>query len=149
MIVLEQSMEVTMKDVIDLAIDSFYRWSEAFNSRNIYGMLQEMHFPHYRLSGRNDVKIWETSDEHQIMLEDDTQKLIDENWAKTTTTEMSAVQFSDKKVHLTFLQTRRHPDGTPYNSFQTLWIFIEVNGKWGVKIRSSFLDNSLSDSNLF
>ena len=87
MIVLEQSMEVTMNDVIDLAIDSFYRWSEAFNSRNIDGMLQEMHFPHYRLSGRNDVKIWETSDEHQIMLEDDTQKLIDENWGKTTTTE--------------------------------------------------------------
>ena len=74
-----------MKEAKDLAIDSFLRWSQAFNSRNIEGMLEEMHFPHYRLSGRNDVKIWETSEEHQIMLEDDTQKLIDENWEKTTT----------------------------------------------------------------
>jgi len=33
------------------AINSFKRWSMAFNERDARGMIAEMHFPHIRLAG--------------------------------------------------------------------------------------------------
>jgi hypothetical protein len=136
-----------MSDPINEAIQSFERWSKAFNSRDIDGMLNEMHFPHYRLSCYNDIKVCHSSSEHRNTLDLDTQILREEDWHETTTSRLNAVQSGDNKVHLTFYQTRRNSDDVAYNSFETLWIFTRINAKWGARFRSSFLNNSQADAN--
>ena len=65
------------------AIECLIRWQDAFNNRDLEGMLREMHFPHYRISSDNMFNVWETSSDfsqnHYIM----TKALDSEGWVKT------------------------------------------------------------------
>ena len=45
------------------------------------------------------------------------------------------------------IQSRIHSDGSEYNRFQTLWVFIREDDRWGVKFRSSFLVNATENTN--
>ena len=71
-----------------------------------------------------------------------TEKLRAEGWHTTVTKSIDAVQAGSEKVHLVIRQSRQHADGTEYNGFDTLWIFTKIDGKWGVRFRSSFLANA-------
>ena len=44
------------------AINSFKRWSMAFNERDARGMIAEKHFPHIRLGGTT-FQTWVNSDD--------------------------------------------------------------------------------------
>ena len=38
--------------------------------------------------------------------------------------------------------SRSREDNTEYNGVDSLWIFTEIEGKWGAKLRSSYLSGS-------
>ena len=110
-------------------------------------MVAQMHFPHLRLSGTNQIQVWNTAEEFTSNFNGQTQKLKEEGWVRTESNFVQAIQSNPEKVHLTMIQSRIHIDESEYNTFQTLWLFIRENGRWGVKFRSSFLVNATENSN--
>ena len=129
-----------MSDSAAQAIASFERWNAAFNARDMDAMVAEMHFPHRRQSGTNEFQVWETADDfRESGGEKTTAALKAEGWDHTATTSIEAVHSGPDKVHLAIHQSRRRADGSEYNGFLTLWIFTEIDGRWGVQFRSSYV----------
>jgi len=101
-------------------------------------MLDEMHFPHIRISGRNKIQIWSSRDDQISRHDGMSERLYAEDWVETITSDLRAVREGPDKVHLAMKQYRRNRDGMDYNIFDTLWIFTRENGKWGVRFRPSY-----------
>ena len=129
------------------AKESYKRWLQGFNARDRDAMVAELHFPHLRLSGSNQIQVWDTAANIKANFDEQTQKLKEEGWVRTDSNFIEAIQKGPDKVHLTMIQSRVHSDGSEYNRFETLWIFIRVNDRWGVKFRSSFLVNATENTN--
>ena len=129
------------------AKESYKRWLQGFNARDRDAMVAELHFPHLRLSGSNQIQVWDTAANLNANFDEQTQKLKEEGWVRTDSNFIEAIQKGPDKVHLTMIQSRVHSDGSEYNRFETLWIFIRVNDRWGVKFRSSFLVNATENTN--
>ena len=123
------------------AIDCLVRWQDAFNNRDLEGMLREMHFPHYRISSDNMFNVWETredfSQNHYIM----TKALDSEGWVKTISDSFEVFQSGFNKVHIGIKPSRINSTGESYNSFESLWIVTKLDNTWGVQFRSSFLSS--------
>lgn len=134
-----------MSDPASDLTKSFKRYLHAFNQRDVEGLLAEMHFPHMRLV--DDVfQRWETSDGMAEMEEFVTKSLKSEGWHTSEAKLIEAVQVGPEKVHLANRMSRLKEDGTEYNTFDTPWIFTKVDGRWGVRFRSSFLKNVVGGS---
>ena len=136
-----------MTKEVEEAKESYKRWLQGFNSRDRAAMVAELHFPHLRLSGSNQIQVWDTAANINANFDEQTQKLKEEGWVRTDSNLINAIQKGSDKVHLTMIQSRIHSDGSEYNRFQTLWIFIRENERWGVKFRSSFLVNATENTN--
>ncbi len=136
-----------MTKEVEEAKESYKRWLQGFNSRDRDAMVAELHFPHLRLSGSNQIQVWDTAANINANFDEQTQKLKEEGWIRTDSNLINAIQEGSDKVHLTMIQSRIHSDGSEYNRFQTLWIFIRENERWGVKFRSSFLVNATENTN--
>ena len=136
-----------MTKEVEEAKESYKRWLQGFNSRDRAAMVDELHFPHLRLSGSNQIQVWDTAANINANFDEQTQKLKEEGWVRTDSNLINAIQEGSDKVHLTMIQSRIHSDGSEYNRFQTLWIFIRENERWGVKFRSSFLVNATENTN--
>ena len=136
-----------MTKEVEEAKESYKRWLQGFNSRDRDAMVAELHFPHLRLSGSNQIQVWDTAANINANFDEQTQKLKEEGWGRTDSNMINAIQKGSDKVHLTMIQSRIHSDGSEYNRFQTLWIFIRENERWGVKFRSSFLVNATENTN--
>jgi hypothetical protein len=102
-----------MNNYAEEAIQTFKRWAQAFNDRDADAMIADM-----------------------------TAALKAEGWHTTITKSVVAAQAGPEKVHLVIRQSRQRADGTEYNGFDTLWIFTNIDGRWGVQFRSSFLANA-------
>lgn len=137
----ESNEDFILSNYAEEAIQTFKRWAQAFNDRDADAMIAEMHFPHMRLAG-TDFQTWGTSDDFKNPQDDMTAALIAEGWHTTITKSVTAAQVGPEKVHLVIRQSRQHEDGSEYNGFDTLWIFTNIDGKWGVQFRSSFLANA-------
>src|SRR5262249_59181248 len=48
------------------------------------------------------------------------------------------IHASNDKVHVDTMFTRYRADGTKIGSYESLYILTKENGRWGVKLRSSF-----------
>ena len=136
-----------MTKEVEEAKESYKRWLQGFNSRDRDAMVAELHFPHLRLSGSNQIQVWDTAANINANFDEQTQKLKEEGWVRTDSNLINAIHKGSDKVHLTMIQSRIHSDGSEYNRFQTLWIFIRENERWGVKFRSSFLVNATENTN--
>ena len=97
-----------------------------------------MHFPHVRL-WNNQFSIFNSAEEFLTGFDLQTEKLKQEGWNHTVTIDIKAVQSDDTKVHLLLLQSRRNKHDVEIEYFQTLWIMTKIDGKWGIKFRSSFV----------
>jgi hypothetical protein len=129
-------------DFANEAIETFKRWSQAFNDRDAEAMIAEMHFPHLRLAG-TEFQTWKTAEDFRAPQDSMTESLREEGWHITKTKSVTAVQAGPEKVHLVIRQSRQHADGTEYNGFDTLSIISKIDGRWGVQFRSSFLANAV------
>ena len=97
-----------MPDAIEQAKASFGRWNNAFNARDMEGMVAEMHFPHRRMAGDNEFQVWRTEADFRATRGDNaTASLAAQKWHHTATTSIEVVQSSADKVHLAINQSRR------------------------------------------
>ena len=136
-----------MSKEVKEAKESYSRWLRGFNLRDREAMVAELHFPHLRLSGSNQIQVWNTAADINSNFDEQSQNLNEEGWVRTDSNFIDAIQEGLHKVHLTMIQSRIRSDGSEYNRFQTLWIFIREEGRWGVKFRSSFLANAAENTN--
>ena len=120
------------------AMASMRRWQDAFNSRDPSLQVAVMHFLHHRLAG-SVLNSWVTAEEWIAGQPAIDRQLRDEEWHYTKIESINAVQGNSEKVHLVIRMSRRRRDDTEYIGFDTLWIFTKVDGRWGAKLRSSYL----------
>ncbi|MFL2664542.1 MAG: hypothetical protein ACJ0BB_06105 [Dehalococcoidia bacterium] len=131
-----------MKNSEKEAIETAILWNEeGFNKRDRKISVDLMHFPHVRL-WNNQFSIFNSEEEFLKGFDQQTQKLEQEGWTHTVTKDIKSVQSDESKVHLLLLQSRRNKDDIEIENFQTLWIMTKIDGKWGIRFRSSFLSGA-------
>ena len=106
----------------------------SFNSQDIHAWERTMHFPHYRLaSGSMSVQ----SGPGELPVEA-VRRLVGEDWDHSTWETMDFVHLSELKVHVDTKFARHREDGSIMGMYDSLYILTKENGRWGVKMRSSF-----------
>ncbi len=103
-----------MSDSIVQAKASFQRWLTAFNTRDVEGMIADMHFPHRRLSGENKFQVWETADDFRANNEISIAARNTQGWGFNVANSIDAVQSGADKVHLAINYARCRANGTEY-----------------------------------
>src|SRR4030095_3256154 len=106
----------------------------AWNRQDLAAWERTFHFPHYRLaSGKMSVlerpglqdasKVWASAGS---------------DWHHSRWDRRKIIHSSADKVHVDTRFTRCRADDSVIGSFESLYILTKENGRWGVKMRSSF-----------
>jgi hypothetical protein len=59
-------------------------------------------------------------------------------WDHSTWDEMTVIQASADKVHITVTFSRFNAAGAKISAFDSLYIVENIGGRWGIRARSSF-----------
>jgi len=121
----------------DAALAAMDRFLVAFNARDVGAWADTLLYPHVRFAGGH------------VTLYPDRAAFIaagsrldalatGEGWDHSTWDSRDVVQESPTKVHIATVFSRYRADGTRYASYQSLYIVEQVDGKWGIRARSSF-----------
>ena len=106
---------------------------KALNARDEAAIAATLHFPHFRLS-EAALKVWEAPESYFA----DFRARAGSDWARSSFENLRMVQASPSKVHLEVEVHRYGPDGMVYQTFPSLWVITQENGRWAAKFRSSF-----------
>jgi len=109
-------------------------YMEAWNRKDLAAWERTFHFPHYRLaSGRMNVldkpgmqdaaRVWASAG-------------ID--WHHSKWDRRRIISSSPDKVHVDTKFTRYRADGSKIGTYDSLYIVTKEDGRWGVKLRSSY-----------
>lgn len=109
-------------------------YMSAWNRKDLAAWERTFHFPHYRLaSGKMNMldrpglqdatRVWASAGS---------------DWHHSKWDRRRIVHSSPDKVHVDTKFTRCRADGSVIGSFQSLYIVTKEDGRWGVKMRSSF-----------
>ncbi len=112
-------------------LDEYMR---SWNDKDLVAWEHTFHFPHYRLaSGKMTVldrpglqdasKVW---------------AMAGSDWHHSKWDRRRIIHASADKVHVDTKFTRYRADGSKMGSYASLYIVTKENGRWGVKMRSSF-----------
>jgi hypothetical protein len=108
----------------------------AFNAKDTAKWADTLQYPHVRFaSGKVAVYPDKASFVAAMNLEQFAARTA---WAYSSWDEREVVQSSQQKVHVTTLSSRHRADGSVFESFQSLYVIENVDGRWGVRARSSF-----------
>jgi hypothetical protein len=114
-------------------------YHNAFNDQDLDTIHTVMHFPHIRINDQGTVRIIQSVDEsvagHQRYWERITEQ---EGWGYSSQDVVEVLHASDVKVHFKIQFTRYRTDGTKIATYQSLWIVIKRDARWGILCRSSF-----------
>jgi hypothetical protein len=120
---------------IELAImKTLDEYMSAWNSKDLAAWERTFHFPHYRLaSGKMSVleraglqdaaKVWARAGS---------------DWHHSKWDRRRIIHASSEKVHVDTQFTRYREDGSKIGTYESLYIITKEEGRWGVKMRSSF-----------
>jgi len=109
-------------------------YMEAWNRKDLAAWERTFHFPHYRLaSGRMNVldkpgmqdaaRVWASAGS---------------DWHHSKWDRRRIISSSPDKVHVDTKFTRYRADGSKIGTFESLYIVTKEDGRWGVKLRSSY-----------
>jgi hypothetical protein len=108
----------------------------AFNASDVPAWADTLLFPHVRLASG------------QVRVYPDRQSFIDAmdmqafaastGWRHSTWDDMAVVQSSPDKVHIRVRFSRFDADGELIGAYDSLYVIERVDGRWGVRARSSF-----------
>ena len=97
-----------------------------------------LHFPHFRLA-RGSMRIRETEEEAIALQQNYFKTLRDTEYHKSIWVHRKIINMSENKVHVDTQFRRVRKDGTEITTASSLYVLIKKDGRWGVKMRSSFL----------
>ena len=104
----------------------------AYNARDESAFVATLHFPHVRIAG-DRVHTFAGIGEYMRELE-----LKKGGWDYSTWTDRRVVQSGPTKVHIAARFTRYRAGGVPVGSYDSLYVIVLRNGRWGVLARSSY-----------
>ena len=125
---MKETIEAEILKVLDT-------WMEAFNRLDIIAWENEFHFPHYRLASGN-MRILDKPGEQDV--ERIRKNLTAGGWHHSGWDRRNIVHASESKVHVDTQFTRYRANGTVIASYESLYVLTYEDGRWGIKMRSSF-----------
>ena len=127
------TIDPKVKTEVLQVLDDYMR---TFNAKDAAAWQATYHFPHYRLaSGKMSVL-------ERVGLLDSTVfvRLRQAGWHHRVWDHRNIIQCSDNKVHVDTKFSRYRSDGSKIGSYESLYIVTKEDGRWGVKMRSSFAE---------
>ena len=120
------------------ALQVLDQFMSSFNARDPQAHTATYHFPHYRLA-RGDMNVWTTREDAEQAHADLFRSLPDNGWDRSMWVQRRIVTLSETKVHVATRFRRLRKDGSEIGTYDSLYVLINKDGRWGVKMRSSFL----------
>jgi hypothetical protein len=111
---------------------------DAFNQQNARAEERTYQFPHYRLANGLMSVLSGPGSETETWMEGMYKTLRESGWDHSSWTRRRIVHISDSKAHVDTEITRYRKDGTVLARLDSLYIVTKENGRWGIKMRSSF-----------
>lgn len=123
----DHRIETEVMNVLD-------EYMAAWNRKDLAAWERTFHFPHYRLaSGRMNVldkpgmqdaaRVWASAGS---------------DWHHSKWDRRRIISSSPDKVHVDTKFTRYRADGSKIGTYESLYIVTKEDGRWGVKLRSSY-----------
>jgi hypothetical protein len=108
----------------------------AFNARDEAAWVDTLHYPHVRIaSGR--VAVY--ADRAAMLAATDLSAFAeDTGWEYSAWDDLQVIQSSPEKVHIAVNFTRYDAQGGVIGTYASLYVVEHVDGRWGVRARSSF-----------
>ena len=110
----------------------------SFNARDPVAHAATYHFPHFRLA-RGSMNSWPTAADAESAHKQVFKQLPSTGWARSQWLSRDIIAISDQKVHVNTHFQRLRADGSIIGAYNSLYILIRQDGRWGIKMRSSFL----------
>ena len=109
-------------------------YMSSWNRKDLAAWERTFHFPHYRLASGNMTVL------ERPGLQDATRVWgsAGSDWHHSRWDRRRIIHSSPDKVHVDTQFTRCRVDGSVIGSFESLYILTKEDGRWGVKMRSSF-----------
>ena len=108
----------------------------AFNARDEVRWADTLLFPHVRIAS-NGLSVVENKQAF-VASTDLEQFAIDNDWDFSEWDSIETVHAGPDKVHFKVVFSRFNPQGERYVTFDSLYILQKIDGKWGIRARSSF-----------
>jgi hypothetical protein len=105
----------------------------AWNKKDLEAWERTFHFPHYRLASGKMSVLEKPGQQDAARL---WQAITD--WHHSKWDRRRIVHASADKLHVDTKFTRYRADGSRIGSYESLYILTKEDGRWGVKLRSSF-----------
>ena len=116
-------------------LDEFVRTT---NTRETEEHVAILHHPHYRLAHGN-MTIHETEEESIVANGEFFVEVAKTEWHRTEWVHRRIVQIGESKVHIDGRFVRLRKDGSEIDTLDALYVVTRQDGRWGIKLRSSFL----------
>lgn len=108
----------------------------AFNARDVAAWADTLHFPHVRIASHR-VAVY--PDREAFINDRDLDAFADQTgWDHSTWDALRVVQASAEKVHIAVTFTRFDAQGETMASYESLYVVEKIDGRWGIRARSSF-----------
>lgn len=110
----------------------------SFSESDPIGHAATYHVPHFRLA-RGSMSNWEEIEDVITAHVRIFSNLRDTDWHHSEWIERKLIGLTDTKAHIATTVGRFREDGSRIVSFESLYILIKKDGRWGIKFRSSYL----------
>lgn len=112
------------------------RFITTFNSRDAAAWADTLLYPHVRFAS-GGVSVVETRE--AFVAATDLEAFAEaNNWDHSAWDSIEVIQAGPDKVHFKVRFDRFNPEGEKYVSFDSLYILQKVDGRWGIRARSSY-----------
>jgi len=109
-------------------------YMSAWNRQDVAAWERTFHFPHYRLASGKMTVLERPGLQEAAKV----RASAGSDWDHSKWDRRRIIHESADKVHVDTKFTRYRVDGSKIGSYESLYIVTQENGKWGVKMRSSF-----------
>lgn len=130
--------ETDVKQIESDVMEVLDEYLATFNASDSEALSATWHFPHFRLA-QGTMQVWEIREDAIRGGKERFEALRTTGWHKTEWLEREIISISDSKVHVATKFRRLREDGSEIVTTESLYILIKQNGRWGIKLRSSYL----------
>lgn len=113
------------------------QYLETFNAKDLKAWENTYQFPHYRLASGKMSVLENAGLRDSVRVFGTLQK---QGWHHSIWNHRNIVHASEDKVHVDTQFTRYRADGSKIGSYESLYVLTKENGRWGVKLRSSYAE---------
>ena len=114
-------------------LDAYWNFFESFNSRDPHRFSAALHYPHLRVSWRQDARVVADAEAHALA--QSWNEIKASGWERSIGAEPHVIQSSEDKFHIAGGWTRVDKDNHPILSNRVVYIVTRIDGYWGIQSR--------------